>query len=134
MNLNDPNIKDFVGQGMIFPLQLQNGKAVIYSGFELLESSIRIILSWPIGTRFMLGEFGSNLYQMLHEPNDDIALALVKQYTKDSLDLWEKRIIFLDLDIVSRTNYELIIKLTYKIRGTQLEKTMVFPYYQSIPS
>ena len=71
---------------------------------------------------------------MLHEPNDDIALALVKQYTKDALDTWEKRIIFLDLTIVSRKDYELIIQLTYKIRGTQLERTMVFPYYQSISS
>lgn len=74
-------IQNFIGNGMIFPVTVTaNGNVPIYSGFELIHSSIRVIVGWVFGTRFFLAEFGSRLEDLLEEQNDAVLNSLVQHF------------------------------------------------------
>jgi phage baseplate assembly protein W len=59
---------------------------------ELLESSIKFILSTGIGEYICLPEFGSKLQQDLFEPNDSVLTALVQRHVIEALNKWEPRL------------------------------------------
>lgn len=129
----DPSgISKITGSGPVFPFILENGALPLKTGTELLEAKLKIALAWPQATRFMKGEYGSFFYKLLHEPNDQILFALVKQYTVDVINHWEFNIELLDLTITERTDSKLTVRLEYKIKGSNLQNTLVFPYYQKI--
>lgn len=133
MSFPDDQLKAFVGQGMVFPLQLDNGRVRIVTGFELINSSLKIILSWPKFTRYLLHKFGSNYQLLLNNPNDVTTAKLVKEYTVDAINQWEPRIELLASKVIEQTDYMIKVELTYRIKNTQLENTLIFPYYTSIP-
>jgi len=123
----------FMGQGLTFPIKLNiKGRPNIVSGKELLESSLSQILSWNLGTRFMLGEYGTKLEQLLQEPNDAIAQSLVKHYTVEVISLWEKRLEVLDVILLIKQDNLLSIQISYIVKSTKLEDSFVFPYYSQL--
>lgn len=123
----------FLGKGLIFPITLtSSGRPPIEGGFPLIESSIKTILSWAIGTRYYLGEFGSKLEQLLQEPNDDIIKALVKHFTVDVISQWEKRIELLEVTLTNKDDQTIFIFIKYKIKNTKLENSFIFPYYSQL--
>jgi hypothetical protein len=123
-----------IGKGLVFPIQLTpEGRPPISSDLTLLDSSIRIILSWYVGTRFFLGSFGSALEQLLREPKDETLASLVKFYTKDAISKWETRVELLDVELINQDIYSLTIHIAYKVKSTGITNTLVFPYYTQIP-
>ena len=55
--------KDFIGSGLVFPLNIDSkGGVRPETGKALIESSLRTITSTPNGTRFFLGEFRTRLW------------------------------------------------------------------------
>lgn len=129
----DTTEENFIGKGLKFPIQLDNlGKAVVVSSTDLVETSIRNILSWPNRTRFFLAEFGSRVETLLEEPNDTVLQGLVRHYVIDALNQWEKRIEVLDVQLLVPSDNELHLKIKYRILNTQIENSFIFPYYTSI--
>lgn len=123
----------FIGSGYIFPLELQNGKPRLRVGeLELIRSSIMMLISWPKNDRFFLGEFGSRIEECIGQPNDDILSTLVYQFISDAINNFERRIELLDIGIIRPNNTSINIRLTYKIRTTNLEDSFIFPFYRSI--
>lgn len=126
-------LNTFLGMGLVFPIQLDTtGKPPIEGGFTLIESSIKVILSWAIGTKYYLGEFGSRLEHLLQEPNDDVIKALVKHFTVDVISQWEKRVELLEVKLDSRSDNIIAIFIKYRIKNTKLENSFIFPYYSQI--
>lgn len=132
MILDKTPIQRFIGQGIVFPLVLSNGKTPIVSGFELIRSSIRMILGWPNGTRYYLAEFGSRLEELLEEPNDEVLKAVVRTFVIDAITDWEKRIYLVSSEIVNVTPTRVDIQLTYRVVNSQTEDTYIFPFYRKI--
>jgi phage baseplate assembly protein W len=132
MPFKDKPIKDFIGSGISFPIQLNNGKVVVSSGFELIRSSILMILGWPVGTRFYLSEFGSKLEDLLEEPNDDILKQIIYTFVVDPITVWEKRITLVDVSLEDVTQTKLNLRMTYRILNSQTTDTFVFPFYRNI--
>lgn len=129
----DTTSDKFIGKGLIFPIVLNaSGRPDIKGGKELLEASMVNILSWTIGTRFFLGEYGTNLEQLLQEPNDITTQALVKHYTAEVIAKWEQRVEILEVQLLSKDDYSLDISIVYKIKNTKLEETFIFPYYSQL--
>lgn len=126
----------FVGGGFTLPLKLVNGRPPIESGFELIRSSIRMILAWTYGTRFFLNEFGSRNEELLEEPTDGILASLLEDLTRDALETWEKRIevgnVTAEKSIVDRGLIE--ISIAYRVRATERTETYVYPFYYQIAS
>lgn len=126
-------IETYVGKGLSFPVELDKvGRPVLKTGFELINSSIKIIITWPYLTRIFLSEFGSRVEYLFEEPNDDVFRKLVEHFVFEALSTWETRITVLEVKAVRRQPEKLDVSVTYVIKNTNLENTFVFPYYPEI--
>ena len=96
-------------QGLIFPLQLASGKHVISEGEDLIKSSIKIILSWPLFTREYTDNFGSRVYEALEDQNDEVLITLVKKFVVDSITKWEKRVELKKMTFERPNNEKLVL-------------------------
>lgn len=128
-----PDIQKFIGNGLVFPIVLTaDGKVPVSSGFELIESSIRIIVGWVFGTRFFLPEFGSRLEDLLEEPNDAVLNSIVKHYLIEAITRWEKRITPLEITVKRKEEHNIDIHIKYQIINSRVERLFIFPYYSEL--
>jgi len=114
--------------GIAFPLILTTGKHTVVSGVDLIQSSLKIILSWPMFTRFYLGEFGSRIYEIIEDPNDDILINLVRRFVIDAIGTWEKRIELKTIIITRPNNQSLVVDLTYNVKESNSEGSFYYNY------
>lgn len=123
---------DFLGKGIIFPIELTSqGLPIIRSGPELIKSSIKMILAWPVRQRIFLGEFASRLDELLEEPNDELLKGLVEFFIMEALTTWEKRIDVLDVSVERLEPEKLDVEVKYRIRTSQIEEVLTFPLYRN---
>jgi len=123
----------FIGGGITFPIEVNSKGSVDVRGNNvLLQSSIKNILYWPTSQRFFNEQFGSRIFDVLEEPNDNIGKALVRTFIFEALNRWEKRILVKDTKILNSDHQVINIEITYEIRSTRTEETMVFPFYKEI--
>lgn len=132
MPFQEKPIQNFIGSGITFPIELQNGRGVIKTGFDLIRSSIKAIVFWPEGQRYMLAEYGSRIERLLEEPDDDILKQIIYTFIVDPINQWEKRITLTSADIQDVTPYKVNISLSYRILNSQTEDSFIFPFYRQI--
>ena len=122
----------FIGSGITFPILLNDsGRPDLTNGIELIISSMTLILNWPTNTRFFNEKFGNRLEELLDEPNDGVTRSLLNTFVRNAL-LQEKRVVVNKVDIYDYDNYRVNIRINFKIRDTQIEETLIFPYYKTI--
>lgn len=133
MSSIDPNLDKFIGVGLVFPIILDDkGGANIEGGFNLINASIKSILSWMVGTRFFLGEYGSKLELLIEEPNDNVLQATLEHYTKEALENFETRINVLTISFERKDIYTINITMIYQLINTDIRNTFIFPYYSQL--
>lgn len=115
--------------GLAFPLELSSGSPLIVSGVDLIQSSIKIILSWPLNTREYLGEFGSRIHEALEDQNDDVLITILRRFIIDSLSDWEQRIDLISIGVERPDNEKLYIDIDYKVRGLNVQDNLRYIYY-----
>lgn len=121
----------YLGTALKHPVTLQNGKGVIEVGLGVIEQSIAMILATPIGSRFMLPEFGSRLHELMFEQNDDVLKGLIRQFAFESLKRWEKRCNFVDIDFdLDENRVDVIIK--YIVLPSNEIRSYVYPFYREL--
>lgn len=126
-------INKFIGSGIIFPLVINSeGRVDIVNDNSLIEASIKNILYWPKETRCFNRKYGCRIEEILEEPDDSIGISLVRLFIFEALDKNEKRIILKDVETIDSTSTKVNIRLTYIMRNTRLEETMIFPFYKEI--
>lgn len=123
---------NFIGRGITFPIKLENGKPPIDGGKALVESSLRDILAWVLGTRFFLGEYGGKIEYLLQEPDTAVSAALLRYYSVALIKLWEKRVDNIGVKIIRREPGKMLIRLQYKITNTQISGAFIYPYYSQL--
>lgn len=64
----------------------------VLDGIEHLRQSVRDILTTPIGSRVMLREYGSQLFQLIDAPLNRSTIMDLYAATADALKRWEPRI------------------------------------------
>lgn len=131
--MDDLTNNQIIGKGIIFPLTLdQLGRVKITEGLDLIKASIINILVFNYGERYFLRQFGSKLFVLLDEPNDDVLMALIRTYIIEVITKWEKRVELTSVE-VQRTSYDKIsLHLNYVVISTQQEDTFIFPFYTNI--
>ena len=129
---NQDTYKNFIGQGITFPIHLENGKPPLETGVPLIRASIRSILSWEVGNRFFLPEFASRLETLLFEPNDFLLKQLLNIYVVEALKKWEHRIELLEANIEDVDFQAIKLNISYKILTTNTVDTFIFPFYRKI--
>lgn len=121
-----------LGRGIVFPIQLNaRGGVDIVSDLELVKSSMRIILTWALGTKFFQGEFGSNIHRALGEPNDFLQARLVAAYAETALIRNETRIDLMEVQ-TRIDNGKLSLAIVFRLKGSVTESTYIYPYYKEI--
>ena len=129
----DNILEDFIGSGVTYPIELDSrGCVSISTGFKLIESSIKICTAWPLGQRFFLAEFGSQITRILEEPNDTILKHLLSTFFKDAVEKWEKRVEEVIVTFQDLSYTKITVKVDYRVINTPRTETFIFPFYRNI--
>lgn len=134
MNFIPLDATGFIGQGIVFPINLVNGKPPIVTGLPLLNSDLIGIAVWPIGTRMFLGQYGSRIWELIEEPNDVALQSLLRTFLQDAIAQWETRLIFVDMTLEFPDEVTALITYHYKVSDTAPTESFTFPYYRNISS
>ena len=70
-------------------INASTGKAL--GGIDHLRQSIRDILTTPVGSRMMLREYGSRLFQLIDAPTNRATLVKIYAATVEAIERWEPR-------------------------------------------
>ncbi len=133
---------EILGKGLKYPFEIEpydenyNGVQTS-SDYYKIQQSIASILGTPIGSRFFNREFGSKLYLLKFEPNDEIFASTATFFIAESLYKWEKRItlnnVAYDMSPYMIDNYYVFISTYFTIIRTQVSGNYVFPFYRGVP-
>jgi len=116
-------------QGLVFPLELSAGKHVIAEGDDLIKSSIRTILSWPLYTREYVDDFGSRIHEALEDQNDDVLITLLKRFVIGAITKWERRVDLKKLSFERPSGEKLVMDTSFIIRDINIEDTLRYTFY-----
>ena len=126
------SLANYIGKGLTFPIRVNSSGGVdLDTGFDLVNSSIKMILSWS-STKIFLSEFQSLIEDLLEEPNDELLKGLVKFIIFDNLTKWETRIVVLETSIDITESDKADISIRYRLKSNNLEEIFVFPFYKKI--
>lgn len=130
--------KDIVGRGFAFDFRTglhlnANGGMALTNEQNEIEQAIQIILLTPLGHRVMRPLFGSRLHELVFEPNNAETAARAIRYAEDALLMWEPRIKI--VEIIARPDdvYDdigcLLLEITYVVKATNDQRSLVYPFY-----
>ena len=126
---------DIIGKGIYFPIKFSEGKKDqlldIATGVDVINQSIRLILGTRIGERYNNNEFGSNINDLIFEPNDLILKDLLYYSIVSALQRWEKRITILDINFDEQNEHLIHIVINYKINSTHTVGSYVYPFVRN---
>ncbi len=126
------HLREFLGQGLAFPLQVnQRGEIALARGEADIEQSIRIILETSPGERVMRPEFGCRAKELVFAPRDATTAGQMAYYVRRALRRWEPRIEV--QDVVATPDPDrggvLLVEIFYTIKDTHDERSIVYPFY-----
>ena len=81
----------------------------------------------------MRPQFGANLKSLVFAPNNATTASLASYYVTDALSRWEPRIDVLAITVTADLSQadlgKLLIGITYRVRATKDERSLVYPFY-----
>ncbi len=125
---------ELVGRGWSFPVAPgARGNIALSSDYFDIDESISLILGTSIGERVMRPNFGCRIHELVFDPVNGETLGLAKRYVEDALGWWEPRIDVLGITVTADLSQasvgRLLIGITYRIRATKDERSLVYPFY-----
>ena|SRR3989338_11632085 len=97
-----------------------SGKEI--SGIAHLKQSIKDILTTPIGTRVMLRDYGSRLFELIDNPiNEDLKTEIFAA-TAEALQKWEPRFKLQQTSVTEITPGKIVLELKgiFLISGSEI--------------
>jgi uncharacterized protein len=123
----------FVGAGWsFFPMRTDvTGSVALVRSDREIEEAIRIILATAPGERPMRPDFGCRIHDFVFAPADASTAGQIAFEVRSALDRWEPRIDVDDVEVTfdGADSGVLYIDITYRIRGTNDPRNLVFPFY-----
>ena len=123
---------DFLGSGWSFPMRISPSGGIALSRQIIdIDEAIRIILSTAKGERHMRPNFGCGIHDLVFAPNNATTHGLVETYVREAIGWWEPRVELMDVLVEPDTDDHntLLINITYRIRTTNDERNLVYPFY-----
>ena len=124
--------REFLAVGWRFPLQVTPGGRIAQARYEQrIEESIVLILATTPGERPMLPDFGCGIHDLLFAPNDSRTIALTVHLAREALTRFEPRIDLIDVAAENTADAPnlLLIRVNYRVRGTNAIGNLVYPFY-----
>lgn len=123
---------DFVGSGWSFPLRVDaQGRISMTTGTTEIEEAIRLVLGTAPGERPMRPDFGCGIHDYVFATADATTAGQIAFEVRASLSRWEPRIDLEGVDVLVDEDREatLLIDISYRIRGENDVRNLVFPFY-----
>lgn len=122
----------YLGTAVAYPTVIDSrGRQATVSDALLIQQSLKIILSTPVGSRFRNRSFGSNVHLLLFEPNDTVLLNLLEYFIEDAIDTWEKRVQYEDVEFTQLPD-RIECLISYRIKASNAVDTLIFPFYREL--
>lgn len=123
-----------VGKGWNFPPKPDGRGGIALAGdVPEIEQSIGVILGTGPGQRVMRPDFGCKIHDLAFAPINAHTLGLVQRYVEEAIGWWEPRVDLVDVDVQTdpslRAVGKLLINIRYKIKNTEDERSLVYPFY-----
>ena len=135
MTNDDLNIdkKDFLGRGWAWPVRLDplTGLVATTAYEEDIRQSILIILETASGERVMRPNFGCGIHEHVFTALDSTNIQRIRSVVEEALRRCEARIEVLEVkvDEDATTEGKLLVELEYRVRKTNQQDNLVFPFY-----
>jgi phage baseplate assembly protein W len=123
---------DFLGSGWAFPFRISPSGGIALQRHERdIDEAIRIILSTAKGERHMRPQFGCGIHELVFAPNNATPAGLVESYVEEAIGWWEPRVEVLEVNVDTDDDERnlLIITIHYRVRATNDERNLVYPFY-----
>lgn len=85
-----------------------------------IENSIKDILLTPLGSRVMLPEYGSRIYELIDRKVDDEFRADLACFVIEAVEKWEKRVKIDEVRLMSLKDHKLSFKVVL-MSGDEIE-------------
>ena len=124
--------KEFLGQGWKFPVNINSTGKIEMSRYETdIKEAIWIILSTSKGERVMRPDFGCGIHDFVFAPINTTTTGMIETSVREALTLWEPRAELIDVDVSTDRADEgkLRISIDYRVRSTNNEFNLVYPFY-----
>ncbi len=144
MTMNDESAaRQIIGVGWYFPVRVdrrlpgdtaapgRGGAGIAMARHEDdIEQAIRVIISTSKGERKMRPTFGCDIHSLIFAPANATTFGLMRHYVDEALAMWEPRIAVTDINVVpNKVDGQVDIFVTYEVRATKDERTLVYPFY-----
>ncbi len=125
--------KAFLGRGWKFPVAatLDHGKIAMSEYEQDIREALWIILSTAKGERVMRPDFGCGAHDLVFASMNRATLGLLETSVREALTLWERRVDLLKVEISTEdaANGRLMISIDYRVRETNNDFNLVYPFY-----
>jgi hypothetical protein len=125
--------KAFLGKGWAFPVTVDatTGKIAMAAYEQDIKEAIRIILSTSKGERVMRPDFGSGIHDLVFASMSTAVIGLLESDVREALTTWEPRIELLRVEVAADEAYigKLKVNIDYRVRETNREDNLVYPFY-----
>lgn len=125
-------MREFLGRGWVFPVDTDSGGEVeLVEAEQDIRQAIRIILETAKGERVMRPDFGCGIHDYAFEMINATTLHLIETSVEEALVEWEPRIDVLSVGTSTErlAGGELLIDINYRVRQTNAEYNLVYPFY-----
>jgi len=123
---------EFFGRGLRFPVNVTPvGKMMMSEHEAALKEAIWVILSTSKGERVMRPDFGCGIYDFVFATINTTTIGLIEASVREALTLWEPRIELINVNVATDKAEEgmLLISIDYRVRTTNNEFNLVYPFY-----
>lgn len=125
-------MREFLGRGWAFPVDTDSGGEVeLVEAEQDIRQAIRIILETAKGERVMRPDFGCGIHDYAFEMINATTLHMIETSVEEALVEWEPRIDVLSVGTSTErlAGGELLIDINYRVRQTNAEYNLVYPFY-----
>ena len=125
--------KAILGRGWKFPVQIDpiTGRVAMSEAEQDIKESIYIILATALGERLMRPDFGCGIHDLVFSTMNSATLGLFESRVREAIIRWEARVEITNLEVFTKepSKGKLEINLSCKVRDTNTEFNLVFPFY-----
>ena len=125
--------KAILGRGWKFPVQIDpiTGRIGMSEAEQDIKESIYIIVGTAIGERLMRPDFGCGIHDLVFSTMSSATLGLFESRVREAIIRWESRVEITNLEVFTKepAKGKLEINLSCKVRDTNTEFNLVFPFY-----
>ena len=125
--------RDFLGIGWSYPVRTDplTGDIQLSRYERDVKEAIKIILETAPGERVMRSRFGCGIHEMVFQEINGTMMFAVESSVREALITYEPRIELLavDVDPSEALNGCLYIKVTYRLRRTNQDDNLVYPFF-----